>query len=133
MKRSAAVGVAVLGAACAVVGDSPAVEAAKARADRVLDRGSASGDFAIAQASGTQRGSGPVTLIVRSKPRQRVQATWVLVCTQGSGAGSRDGQFTARTPIRRRLRKPGRGSRDCIASANAQLNGSGRVTVILRG
>lgn len=98
---------------------------------RVIGRKSASGDFAIALASG--RANKPTALYLRAlaRPNQGVDANWTLVCSKGLGAGSKSGRFSARTPVTRRLRMPMARPNSCIVSGGAQLRRSGRVTVLL--
>jgi hypothetical protein len=73
---------------------------------RVIGRKSASGDFAVALASG--RANKPTALYLRvlARPNQGVDANWTLVCSRGLGAGSKSGRFSARPPMTRRLRMP---------------------------
>jgi hypothetical protein len=98
---------------------------------RVIGRKSASGDFAIALASG--RASKPTAVYMRvlARPNQGVDANWTLVCSKGTGAGSKSGRFSARTPATRRLRMPMARPDSCIVSGGGQLRRSGRVTVVL--
>jgi hypothetical protein len=98
---------------------------------RVIARKSASGDFAVALASG--RANKPTALYLRvlARPNQRVDANWTMVCSKGLGAGSKSGRFSAVTPETRRLRMPMTRPSSCIVSGGAQLRRSGRVTVLL--
>lgn len=100
---------------------------------KVIDHATASGDFAIAQAAGNIDNPGDLKVKVTSKPAQKVDVTWALVCAQGLGAGSKDGQFKATTPVTRALKKPSKDADSCTVSANAQLSTGGRVTVTLLG
>jgi hypothetical protein len=98
---------------------------------RVIGRKSASGDFAIALASG--RANRPTALYLRvlGRPNQGVSANWTMVCSKGLGAGSKSGRFSVTTPVTRRLRMPMTRPSSCIVSGGAQLRRSGRVTVLL--
>jgi hypothetical protein len=98
---------------------------------RVIGRKSASGDFAIALASG--RATRPTALYMRilARPNQGVSAHWTVVCSKGLGAGSKSGSFSAPTPVTRRLRMPMSRPSRCFVSGSAQLRRSGRVTVLL--
>jgi hypothetical protein len=98
---------------------------------RVIGGKSASGDFAIAFASG--RAVKPTALYMRvlGRPNQGVNANWTMVCSKGTGAGSKSGRFSVTTPVTRRLRMPMTRPSDCVVSGGAQLRRSGRVTVLL--
>jgi hypothetical protein len=100
---------------------------------RTIDTGGARGDYAVASASGTITHPRVIKVIVRASPRQRVLVSWSMVCSKGGGAGSKDGQFRARTRVRRTLRMPYRDPRDCSAAANAQLDQGGRLRIKLVG
>jgi hypothetical protein len=96
--------------------------------------GEASGEFAIAQASGTINAPKDVRILVSATPNQKASVTYTLVCSQGAGAGTKSGQFEATTPVDRKLPLAGDDPSDCIVSANAQLQGpDGEVKVRLRG
>jgi hypothetical protein len=100
----------------------------------VIDRQRSSGDFAIAQASGDVDNPGKIRLRVSASPSQKVEATWMVVCSKGLGAsGSKDGQFKARAPLSKTLKLPMSNPDSCTVSANAQLSDSGKVTVTLVG
>lgn len=90
----------------------------------------ARGDFAICVAGGTARRH---PLIIRdhvsSIPGQRVTGAWTVVCSKGSGAGSKSGYFGGRTPVSVRMRLPYTRPDSCTASADAQLARSGRLHV----
>jgi hypothetical protein len=98
---------------------------------RVIGRKSASGDYAIALASG--RAKKPTALYMRviTHPNQHVTANWTMVCSKGFGAGSKSGSFAHRTPVTRRMRMPMTRPDDCTVSGTAQLGRSGRIIVLL--
>jgi hypothetical protein len=100
----------------------------------VVDRASARGDFAIAVASGNVDSPNALFVKVKSRPTgQRVDVFWNVVCSRGSGAGSRDGDFSGQTSIRRQVRMPYANPDSCTFAASAQLSdGSGRIVVILQ-
>ena len=100
---------------------------------KTFAKGSAAGDYAIAQASGSRDNPGTVRVRVVSSPSQSVEVSWELVCTRGTAVGSKSGQFKATTPINRALKKPMSKVDNCTGSANAQLSGSGRLTLRLVG
>jgi hypothetical protein len=91
---------------------------------RVLAKGSSSGDYAIAQVSVTDSHPGVMQVKVTSVPNQSALVTWDMVCSHGLSAGSKMGQFTARTPIVRTMAKPMAHPTSCIISASAQIQGA---------
>jgi hypothetical protein len=101
---------------------------------KTIGTGKASGDYAIAQATGSINKPGTIRINVTSSPKQKASVSWTMVCLNGSGAGSKDDQFDAKTPLTRALKKPG-GSKahDCTVSANAQLSEGGTVRIKLTG
>ena len=106
----------------------PAVAAA-----RTIGTARASGDFAIALASGHTSHPHTIKVRVTSSPHQRVSVSWTMVCSKGFGAGSKSGDFAARTTVTRTLRMPYRHPDDCTVSASAQLARGGHVKVTLLG
>jgi Ricin-type beta-trefoil lectin domain len=93
---------------------------------------SAHGDYATCVASGTANKPLTITVTVRSSPDQSVYVAWDTVCTQGTGAGSSSGDFTANTPVTRTLSHPYHQPDSCIVSADAQLqNGGNSITVVI--
>lgn len=55
----------------------------------------ASGDYAVAQTSGTVNGPTQVQFVIAATPAQQATGTWTLVCNENSGgAGSKSGQST---------------------------------------
>jgi hypothetical protein len=107
---------------------------ATARPFKTIGTGKASGDYAVAQASGTVENPGIIRVKVTATPRQKVNVTWSMVCSQpGGGAGSKDGQFTARTTVTRTLSKPASRVTDCSVSALAQLPDGGKIRITLTG
>ncbi len=112
---------------------TPAPAVAPRPRSRTIDTASATGDFAIAQATGDINDPAEIRLRVRSSIPQQASVTWTMTCTQADGAGSSDDQFDAATPVNRRLRMPSRDVSDCTVSANAQLGEGGKVTVTLTG
>jgi len=86
---------------------------------RVLAKG-----YAIAQVSVTDSHPGVMQVKVTSVPNQSALVTWDMVCSHGLSAGSKMGQFTARTPIVRTMAKPMAHPTSCIISASAQIQGA---------
>ena len=113
----------------AVASDSPEPSATMARKAKTIASGRASGDYAIAQATGEAKSPRTIKLRVTATPSQRVSVAWTMVCVEGMGAGSKSGQFEATAPLTRALRKPSSRPDSCTVSANAQLSESGKVVV----
>jgi hypothetical protein len=99
--------------------------------ERVIARKTTTGDFADATATGSVRRPALVRIRLAATPAQPVQVTWSLRCTKGKRAATRSGQFRATAPHERRvlfpLAKPDR----CTATATAQLEQQGSLTVSL--
>ena len=91
----------------------------------------AQGDYAICDASGTTWHPLSVVLHVTSTPGQQVSGAWDVVCSKGLGAGSRSGNFSGTTPLKRTLKLNYRRPDNCIVAADAQLGTGGSVTVRL--
>jgi hypothetical protein len=62
---------------------------------------------------------------VSASPDQDVYVAWDAVCSQGTGAGSSSGSFTAQTPVSRVISHPYYQPDSCIVSADAQLQAGG--------
>jgi hypothetical protein len=100
---------------------------------RRIGSATARGDYATATASGSIKRPSVIRVIVNSRPHQRAFVAWSMTCSKGSGAGSKDGDFRARTRIKRRLRMPYRRPGDCSVAASAQLDEGGFLKVTLVG
>jgi hypothetical protein len=85
----------------------------------------ASGDYAACVASLTANHPITITVTVTSSPGQSVYVAWDAVCTQGTGAGSKSGSFTANAPVTRAISHPYNQPDQCIVSADAQLQDGG--------
>lgn len=60
---------------------------------------------------------------VHAKPNQKVDVFWDMVCSKGFSGSSRDGNFTAMTPIKsHRLPLPMKNPSSCLASASVSLH-----------
>ena len=95
----------------------------------VVATGHASGEYAIAQASGTASNPSRLALDLAATPAQSAKVSWTLVCQEsGGGVGSKSGQSTLQLPTTSTLPLPAP-SESCIVSANAQLSGSGTVKI----
>jgi len=89
----------------------------------------ASGDYAVAIASGTVTRPDAIYVKVIAQPRQTVSVAWALVCSRHYGAGSKNGSYHTASRAKRKLRLPMRHPDDCTVSATAQLETSGRIRV----
>lgn len=118
---AASVGALVLAGGAAAVGVK----------ERVVGTASAAGDYASAIASGSADNPSKLRVRVTSVPRQSVNVNWTVVCTKGFGAGSKSGQFTARTPTTRAMRMPMSRPDNCTVSAGGFLERSGSLRVVL--
>ena len=98
---------------------------------RIIGRAKASGDFAVAVASGSARRPRVLRVRVTARPRQRVSGSYTVVCSKGSGAGSKSGDFSGRTTLRRKLRMPMPRPDSCSVGASAQLEEGCRITLVL--
>jgi hypothetical protein len=119
--------------ALAAVVASVGVSAAASAPWRVIARTSLSGDFAVALLSA--RAAEPAGLAVRvvATPRQRVAASWTVVCSVGADTRRASGTFAATTPATRILRLPLRRPDSCVVGAVASTLETGTVRLqILR-
>lgn len=102
---------------------------ARTSATHVVGSGHASGDYAIAQASGTANEPAKIELSLAATPSQSATVSWDLICDEsGGGVGSKTGQSTLSLPTVDVLALPAP-STSCIVSASAQISSSGTVTV----
>jgi hypothetical protein len=86
---------------------------------------SAQGDFADCAASGTANHPLTITVTVTSSPDESVTVFWDTTCSQGSGAGSSSGNFTATTPVTRVISHPYHQPDSCVVAADGGLNSTG--------
>jgi hypothetical protein len=92
----------------------------------------AQGDYATCVASGTVNEPITIDVTVTSSPDQPVFVAWDDTCSQGTGAGSDSGSFTATTPKTTAISHPYSQPDNCIVSADAQLqNGGNSITVTI--
>lgn len=89
----------------------------------------AEGDFATCVAGGNASSPRLIYIHASSSPGQSVQVFWNDVCGEGTGAGSKSGQFTARTPARRLIRHPYSLPSSCSVAASASLADGGHLKV----
>lgn len=90
---------------------------------------SAQGDFAIALASGNATRPRGIYVRVIATPRQLVSVTWNMVCSKGTGAGSKDGEYTTRSTKLRKLRMPTARPDSCTVAASGSLERGGKIKV----
>ena len=98
---------------------------------KLIGSKSATGDFAIALASGTARAPTAVYVAVIATPRQSVSVNWTLVCSKGAGAGSKSGAFTTSSSAKRKLKLSTTNPDSCSVSAGGQLARGGKIVVRL--
>jgi hypothetical protein len=91
----------------------------------------ANGEYAIAAAAGDADQPRALFLRVKSRPKQTVSGSWLIVCSRGSGAGSKSGDFEGKTTLVRKLRMPYKKPSSCTVSASAQLDEGGFLKVQL--
>lgn len=98
---------------------------------KIHDIGScrASGDYAICVASGSINQPLSIEVHVSSAPDQQVTGAWDMVCSKGSGAGSKSGNFHGMTTLNRKMRMPYKHPDSCDVSADAQLATGGNLHV----
>jgi hypothetical protein len=101
--------------------------------DVVIDRTSATGKHAAAEASGKAGRFSTISVRVRATPNQRVTGSWTIACRSGT-ASSRDADdFSGRTPLTVPMSAVSFTNADCTLVADGSLTGSGRLTVELLG
>jgi hypothetical protein len=100
---------------------------------RAIGHESASGDFAIALASGQVNHPRMISVRVVTSPSQRATGNYTMVCSKGYGAGSKSGRFSGYGRFTRQLRMPTSGPDACTVSASGSLSRGGRITVTLLG
>ena len=91
----------------------------------------AQGDYATCDASGTTWHPLSVVLHVTSSPGQHVSGAWDVTCSKGLGAGSKSGNFSGTTPLKKTLKLNYRRPDNCIVSADAQLGTGGSLRIRL--
>jgi hypothetical protein len=90
----------------------------------------AQGDFAVCTASGNEWHPKSIHVHVSAVPGQKVDVAWDVVCSKGSGAGSKSGNFTARTSVNRKIAHPYTQPGSCSVAATGQLdNGGNKIHV----
>ncbi len=96
-----------------------------------IDEARREGDFVVAQARGTVRNPGGISLRVSAAPKQNVTVDWQLSCFRARKVRIGKGKYRAEAPDTRGLSLPMSGAETCIATASAQLTkyGNGRVKV----
>lgn len=121
MIRTAVATLLALGALAA-----PAATAQASTAPKVYDIGhcTATGqDAECITGGGNISRPAQIWVNVHASPNQKVDVYWDMVCSKGYSASSRDGNFTAMTPIKsHRLPLPMKNPSSCIATASVSLH-----------
>jgi hypothetical protein len=95
----------------------------------------AQGDYAICTASGNVNHPHSISVHVIARPGQHVSGAWSMVCSKGTGAGSKSGNFSGwagiKNNLNHKLRMPYRRPDSCSVAADAQLAHGGRIHVWL--
>ena len=113
----------------------PAASAQNVRPATVRHLGScrAQGDFAICSASGSMNHPSSIHVHVSASPGQHVSGAWEVVCSKGTGAGSKSATFSGHAslsvPLTHLLRQNYKHPDSCIAAADAQLGTGGHLHV----
>jgi hypothetical protein len=85
----------------------------------------ARGDFAICVASSNMKRPSTIWVNFHGFPSQRVHVAWSMVCSKGSGAGSKQGSFNDNDGVGHwKIPHPYARPGSCSVSADAQLEGS---------
>ncbi len=88
---------------------------------------SASGAAATCTVTRTMHHPNVIRVHATARPNQMAGVTWSMTCTKGKDVDSTSGSFTARTPIRHRLRPSDRHSGLCLVSATVTLAKTGHL------
>ncbi len=96
-----------------------------------IDEARREGSFVVAQARGTVKNPGRISLRVSAAPKQNVTVDWQLSCFRARKVEIGKGKYKTKAPDTRALSLPMSGAETCIATAGAQLTkyGNGRVKV----
>ncbi|MDO9354074.1 MAG: hypothetical protein Q7T55_10285 [Solirubrobacteraceae bacterium] len=98
---------------------------------KVIGSETASGDYAVAVASGDVDDPSSLRVTVSASSKQKVDVNWSVVCTKGLGAGSKDGKASGKTTLVRSIKMPMSNPDNCVVSASAQLSKGGKLKVTL--
>jgi hypothetical protein len=89
------------------------------------------GDFATCVAGGSVNDPARLWVKVISRPSQRVDGSWSVVCSRGAAAGSRIGDFAGVTPLKKLVRMNFADPDHCSLSSAVQLSEGGFIRVRL--
>jgi hypothetical protein len=89
----------------------------------------ASGEFAECAESGTATKPVSIWVHVTAKPNQSVLVIWDDACSVGTSVAGTSGQFTATTPIDRKIAHPYKHPDSCDVTAGGGVNNSGSIHV----
>ncbi len=99
-----------------------------------IGKASATGDFAVAQADGSIKNPKRISLVVTAVPDQQVDVSYNVTCTTDTPrAKTFSDDFSAKTPVERKIDVPSTTPEACDLAANAQLEGKGELRVQLKG
>ena len=96
-----------------------------------VGQASASGEFAVAVATGSANKPRDLFVKVIANPAQYVDAAYTVVCTKGERTGTADELFGGDAPLVERLRHPFRHPDRCEIGVDVQLSESGDLTLKL--
>ncbi len=108
-----------------------ALEAPASADVKRIDRATARGDYAITTASGSVDNPTAIWVKIKARPNQKAGGNWNMVCSKGSGAGSKSGNYSGVTPFVRKLKMPYSRPDSCTVAALGSLSKGGKIIVIL--
>jgi hypothetical protein len=82
----------------------------------------AQGQYATCVASGNASRPKGIAIYVDTGVHQWVKVYWTVVCTKGTGAGSRSGHFSVHTPATTYISHPYRYPDGCSVASDAQIS-----------
>lgn len=82
----------------------------------------AQGQYATCVASGNAYRPSGIAIYVDTGVHQSITVYWTVVCTKGTGAGSRSGHFTFYTPRTHYISHPYYHPAGCTVAADAQIS-----------
>jgi hypothetical protein len=100
---------------------------------RVIGSARASGDFAVASASGTANHPSLVAVRITNTHGGSVSGLGVVSCSKGFGVGSKSIEYSGRSPLLKILPLPMRSSDSCdIVASGSSMAGGTIVVQILK-
>jgi hypothetical protein len=98
---------------------------------RVIGTAAASGDYAVADVSGTAQHPMRLAITVQASPNQGVAGEFRIKCTRGKRSRARRVSVSSETPASLPVALTVSHPATCALSAKIQLYGSGRINVTL--